>query len=239
MDWNDLIAQQKPEKPKYTAKEKRGCIVLAVILLIVLLIAYKILHTPWMAATAFGAVFFLIGLRIARQTKADVKPQWRLPAALLIIGAVMLLTGLTALLSDGFGLRILPESEQFRHRFKSVAFILTGCGILAYMAAGLVHKKRWCRERVEALCTDLIRKRSRHTVYVPVYEYFSGGTTHQIRDSIAMNYANPKIGDTRVIYIDPQYHDEMLDPKRYFFFLLLPGVMALFLIGIGVWLWTV
>lgn len=239
MDWNDLIAQQKPEKPKYTAKEKRGCIVLAVILLIVLLIAHKILHTKWMAACAFGTMFLFCGIAIAKQERKSPKPQWRLPVLCFSISAVSIVSGFLQLLSSVFHIEVLPNDKRFGDCTTAVLFLAAGIGILAYLAAGLVHKKRYCTERVEALCTDLIRKRSRHTVYVPVYEYFSGGTTHQIRDSIAMNYANPKIGDTRVIYIDPQYHDEMLDPKRYFFFLLLPGVMALFLIGIGVWLWTV
>ena len=179
------------------------------------------------------------GIAIAKQERKSPKPQWRLPVLCFSISAVSIVSGFLQLLSSVFHIEVLPNDKRFGDCTTAVLFLAAGIGILAYLAAGLVHKKRYCTERVEALCTDLIRKRSRHVVYTPVYEYFSGGTTHQIRDSIAMNYANPKIGDTRVIYIDPQYHDEMLDPKRYFFFLLLPGVMALFLIGIGVWLWTV
>ncbi len=235
MDWNDLIAQQKPEKPKYTAKEKRGCIVLAVILLIVLLIAHKILHTKWMAACAFGTMFLFCGIAIAKQERKSPKPQWRLPVLCFSISAVSIVSGFLQLLSSVFHIEVLPNDKRFGDCTTAVLFLAAGIGILAYLAAGLVHKKRYCTERVEALCTDLIRKRSRHIVYTPVYEYFYGGTTHQVHDTTASDFANPNIGDTRFIYIDPEHHDEMLDPKRQLRVVLLPAVLALFLIGIAVW----
>lgn len=233
----DFFPGHEPEQPKYTKKEKRGCAVLLIILLVLLLIVHKILHTKWIAACAFGTVFFFCGTALAKQERRLPKPQYRLPVVCFSVSAVCIVSGILTMLSSVFGIELLPGDKRFSDCAAAVIFLVIGIGILAYLAAGLIHKKRYCTERVEALCTDLIQRKTRqHMTYTPVYEYFYGGTTHQVRDSTATDSAVPHIGETRVIYIDPEYHDEMLDPKRQLRAVLLPAVFGLVLTGIAVWI---
>ena len=229
--------QLPPEQqPKYTPAEKRGCFLLVLIAVLLLAVGMKILHTPWMAALAFGAVFLFCGSLFIRQARQSPKPQYRWAVLCLSVGAFIAADGVLLLLAR-IGIVKLPEGEAFGDSVKAVVFLAVGFGILAFMLAGLLHKKKYCTERVEGVCVDLKEIRShRNRTSVPVYEFFYAGRTHQLTEQTGTAFANPQIGDVRVFYIDPEHLDEMYDPKRHLKTMILPGVMALFCIGIGVFL---
>lgn len=227
---------QQPADPKGT----RGCILLALIALLLLIAAHKILNTPWMASLFFAAVFLLCGIAAVRQERQSIKPSYRFGALFISIGAAMAVSGL-ALTAERFGLLTLPKEGALADRIRSVVFIVIGIGIIAFVLAGYFHKRRWCTERVEGVCVEMApvrRKKRRNPSMVPVYEFFCGGTTHRLRDSTGARWCKPKIGDTRKIYIDPEHLDEMYEPKRYIGMMIFPCLFGAVFIALGIWLMT-
>lgn len=226
---------QQPADPKGT----RGCILLALIALLLLIAAHKILNTPWMASLFFAAVFLLCGIAAVRQERQSIKPSYRFGALFISIGAAMAVSGL-ALTAERFGLLTLPKEGALADRIRSVVFIVIGIGMIAFVLAGYFHKRRWCTERVEATCVELVQVRSRRgrVSQVPVYEFFCGGATHLLRGNTASTSANPHVGETRMIYVDPVHLDEMYDPKPYYRMLIFPCLFGALFIALGIWLMT-
>ncbi len=228
---------QSPQQ--MSPKEKRGCVLLVLIALLLLIAAHKIMTTPWLASLVIAAVFVLCGILAVRQAKRSAKPAYRFGVTSFAIGAAMGVSGL-ALTAERFGLLTLPKEGALADRIRSGVFAVIGIGIIAFVLAGYFHKRRWCTERVEATCVELIHVRNRRgrVSQVPVYEFFCGGATHQLRGNTASTSANPHVGETRMIYVDPVYLDEMFDPKPYYRMLIFPCLFGALFIALGIWLMT-
>lgn len=218
-------------------KEKTGCAVLIAAAVLGIILGNKIIHTPWLMMLVFGAGFLFLGILALRSGTDSPKPDYRFGVLFSGIGAAGLADGL-AMTAIRFGLMEQPGAAV-TDKIKAGVFVVIGLAIIGYVLAAYLRKRRYCTERVEGLVVDMVPARRKHRsrqITVPVYEFFCGGTTHQLRDSIGSHWFKPHVGETRTIYVDPEHLDEMYEPKRYIALLIFPAIFGLLVTGLGVWL---
>ncbi len=168
-----------------------------------------VIHAYWLSLVLFGSFLLLLdGIMWHGELTKTRKRSFVFPLLILAAGGCALLCGVL--------LKTAPEALAafFDAYAPDIIFLLllaAGAFIILCALTEPKRKLRYCTEQVTAVCTEL---RSNGKNDAPVYTFYYAGGEHQIAESTYTNYANPEIGETREIYIDPVSLDELYEPVR-------------------------
>ena len=166
-------------------------------------------HVYWLSILLAGGFLLLLsGILLHEECARERKRSFLFPLLLSAAGVITAVCGIL--------LKTQPEATAAFFNAHAPELVLpllsaAGFGMIASALTEQKRKLRYCTEQVTAVCTEL-----RHSgkSRAPVYTFSYAGAEHQIAESSYTNFANPAVGETREIYIDPVSLDELYEPIR-------------------------
>lgn len=166
----------------------------------------------------FGFMIFGSELKVFLKRDKNKETKW---APLLISG--VLATGGIIIVSLGlllqFGTEDIRELVGALFPVLGVAlFVFIGIGFLVAAFTKRRYSKAHMTHELEAKCVKIDSRISRNsggheghsrTVYAPVWEYYYNGQTYQNHHPVWSNICQYKLGDIKMIKINPEHPDEM------------------------------
>ena len=115
----------------------------------------------------------------------------------------------------------------------SISFVASfGLFIMVYSIASMHNRKIRCTEKVNAICLEVLRHRSKKggTTYCPVYGFLYRGNKYIVKMDYYSNISPPSVNSECDLMINPDAPEDFYDVRR-------DGTMSILLILIGL-LWA-
>ena len=209
---NEHSPYMEPGDP--APKNSSGCLPLGAILggMAVFLVA-GMLKSAFLMALAMGEMFVAGAVMMMQAERQKHHRSYAMAILFLLLGVAMAVGGCYS--------RFAPASMRevfdpyIANGFIGV-FPLIGILLIVGKILSIRRKKRICTEQVYAECVRLERSRSHkhRNSYTPVWSYYHDGEQREIRDNTFSNVGNPRVGESREIWIDPEYHEMYYEPQR-------------------------
>lgn len=207
---NDRYPRIKPHPEGYlNGPEMIAFLVLA----IVIIIAAK-MNCGWLMELTMGIMFSYVSVRILTKDIKAGKGASYIPVIAGICGVGMLALGIFTL----FGTEEMKVAfDSYSDIFLCSTMLIVGAGMIIGNIISRCSAKKKYTYAVQAKCIQLLSPRDGHNVprrLSPVYEFYYNGKTHRVMNSSFSNRGNPRAGEVREIFINPENLDGYYDPKR-------------------------
>lgn len=148
-------------------------------------------------------------------------------------GIIFVLVGAAILIGTGIN---VFGTEEIMYIFNengvpvllSMAFFLTGLGMLIIPRYIENKKKNTCTFAVDAKCVRFMEQYDMEdgTTYAPVFEFYAGGELHTYCYDLYSNVGLPKVGDIETLYINPEDFNDIYRPT--------PSILKKFIAFMGI-----
>ena len=188
----------------------------------------------WLVGILAGVIFAYIGIRVFLKEREVGRGHSLVGIIAPLCGFAMLAWGLFSLIGG-------EVTEEFFEAHNDVIFLsiffIVGFGLTIGGFVSNNKAKSKYTVPVQATCIELISSPTDHSVPIkltPVYEYFYNGETHRVSNGTYSNKGNPRAGEVREIFIDPEDLYGYYDPIRSGKLAIGSCILGLFFVGMAV-----
>ncbi|MCR5227871.1 MAG: hypothetical protein K6E27_11715 [Eubacterium sp.] len=188
----------------------------------------------WLLGILAGFIFAYIGIRVFLKEREVGRGHSLVGIIAPLCGFAMLAWGLFSLIGG-------EAAEEFFESHNDVillsTFFVVGFGLTIGGFVSNNKAKNKYTVPVQATCIELISSPTDHSVPIkltPVYEYFYNGETHRVSNGTYSNKGNPRAGEVREIFINPEDLYGYYDPIRSGKLAIGSCILGLFFVGMAV-----
>ena len=221
----DIYGDEETENPIW------GKLLLILILSgFIIFIFGGIKNQPWLSIEAMGCMFVAVTATSIKQNRKKLKGSVGTYMLFSCVGLAMMIGALVFRFSDGLRQTMSDNPSMI---IGPLCIAIGAIIIFSNVLTAIMNRKN-CTVKVMAKCISLDASHSnKSTTYAPVYEYEYGGQMRTVRGNEYSNFGNPKLGEVREIYIEPETHSCYYEPKRELKGMIFKGLFSLFFVVIG------
>ena len=187
---------------------------IAMVILAIVLVVFAMRDNTFMTVFLMGVMFTYVSVAVISKDLKNKKGVQLVAAVAGICGLGMLAYAFFLM----FGSKAMKDSFDANNGIIAcISSIVIGLFLIVGNLIGKSKSKGKYTYPVQAKCVELLSPRHGSHVpakLTPVYEFYLNGEMKRISNSTYSNKGNPKAGEVREIFIDPDKLDGYYDPQR-------------------------